>query len=229
MNWDAKLEQLQERLGHKFADDGLLKRALTHGSFGDGRREEPDYERLEFLGDRVLGLLTAEILYKNSQDAEGALARKLNALVRKETCADIARDLDLGALIQMSRSAEKQEGRNKTSILGDVAESVLGAIYLDGGFEAAQNFYNQHWESHIQKVLLKSMKDPKTELQERAAATKLGVPDYVVTEQKGPDHNPMFQIEVTVVGAGIGLGIGASKKEAERAAAKHLLENWKKP
>lgn len=201
-------------------------RALTHSSYGDGRRKTPDYERLEFLGDRVLGLMTAEKLYFLSGEKEGTLARRLNALVRKETCARISRRLGIGEALLISPSEEKQGGREKTSILGDACESILGAIYLDGGFPAAQTFFDKHWKNDIDAVTNKSMKDPKTALQEKASGESKALPVYTVLERSGPDHKPLFVIEVEVEGIGSAKGTGKSKKDAERYAAIHLLEEW---
>jgi len=229
MSRSQKLQKLETRIGYSFSDRSLLENALTHGSYGDGRRKIDDYQRLEFLGDRVLGLFTAEILYRKSDENEGGLARKLNALVRKETCAEISQELDLGDMILMSKAAVKQGGRTKVSILGDAAESLLGAIFLDGGFEAAKIFYQQFWHERVLNVLDQAMKDPKTELQERAAAQKINPPVYTLAGQTGPDHRPHFQIEVTVGTQETGRGEGLSKKDAERAAAADLLEKWKLP
>lgn len=217
---------LEKSIGYVFKDKELAMRALTHSSYGDGRRKTPDYERLEFLGDRVLGLMTAEKLFFLSGEQEGALARRLNALVRKETCARIARRLGIGEALLISPSEEKQGGREKTSILGDACESILGAIYLDGGFPAAQDFFNTHWKEDIDAVTNKSMKDPKTALQEKASVTTKALPVYRVLERSGPDHKPLFVIEVEVEGVGSAKGTGKSKKDAERYAAIHLLENW---
>lgn len=221
-----RLDMLEKSIGYVFKDKDLAMRALTHSSYGDGRRKTPDYERLEFLGDRVLGLMTAEKLFFLSSEKEGTLARRLNALVRKETCARISRRLGIGEALLISPSEEKQGGREKTSILGDACESILGAIYLDGGFAAAQNFYDIHWKDDIDAVTDKSMKDPKTALQEKASSTSKALPVYTVLERSGPDHKPLFVIEVEVDGIGRAKGTGKSKKDAERFAAVHLLEAW---
>jgi len=221
-----RLQMLEKNIGYIFKNKDLAIRALTHSSYGDGRRKTPDYERLEFLGDRVLGLLTAEKLIELSSAQEGALARRLNALVRKETCARIARRLGIGEALLISPSEEKQGGRDKTSILGDACESILGAIYLDGGFPAAQDFFDTHWKDDIEAVTDKSMKDPKTALQEKASITNKTLPVYTVLERSGPDHKPLFVIKVDVEGVGSAKGTGKSKKDAERYAAIHLLENW---
>ena len=221
-----RLDMLEKSIGYVFKDKELAMRALTHSSYGDGRRKTPDYERLEFLGDRVLGLMTAEKLFFMSSEKEGTLARRLNALVRKETCARISRRLGIGEALLISPSEEKQGGREKTSILGDACESILGAIYLDGGFAAAQKFYDTHWKDDIEAVTDKSMKDPKTALQEKASSTSKALPVYTVIERSGPDHKPLFVIEVEVDGIGRAKGTGKSKKDAERFAAVHLLGAW---
>lgn len=224
--YDKKLAALQARMDYQFNDKTLLTTALTHSSYGDGQRKVINYERLEFLGDRVLGLLTADMLYHAKEEAEGGMARRLNALVRKETCAHVARIIGLGEALLISASEDKQGGRDKNSILGDACESILGAIYLDGGMVPALAFYEAHWSEEIERVLAKSAKDPKTELQERASAVVCGAPVYTVLEQTGPDHRPLFVIEVCVDKIGSAQGTGKSKKVAERFAALHLLEAW---
>ncbi len=224
--YDRKLSALQERMGYQFSDQNLLTSALTHSSYGDGQRKTENYERLEFLGDRVLGLLTANMLYHAHEEAEGSMARRLNALVRKETCARVSRSIGVGEALLISASEDKQGGRDKNSILGDACESLLGAIYLDGGMEPALAFYEAHWSDEIERVFAKSSKDPKTELQERASAAGGGAPIYSVLEQSGPDHRPLFVVEVNVENFGTAKGTGKSKKIAERYAALHLLEAW---
>ncbi len=220
--------QLEERVGYVFKNRALLMTALTHSSYGDGRRKSADNERLEFLGDRVLGLLTAEKLYVSSLAPEGSMARRLNALVRKETCADVARELKISDALLMSKSEEKQGGREKTSILGDSCEALLAAIYLDGGMTAAAAFYNRHWGERISEALTRSDKDPKTELQEKSSIAGCEPPVYNLEERSGPDHRPDFIVSVSVEGRGIGVGKGRSKKMAERQAASNLLKNWDK-
>ncbi len=224
-----RFTDLETRIGYQFNNVQLAIQALTHSSYGDGQRTLPDNERLEFLGDRVLGLLTAQALYDHSLDREGILARRLNALVRKETCAAIARQMKLGDVILMSSAEVKQGGRDKTSILGDCCEALIAAIYLDGGFDAIHSFYQRFWGPIIKEVVSGSAKDPKTELQELAMSEGHNLPDYDVTGRTGPDHNPEFIIRVHVDNVGAASGTGRSKREAERAAAKALLENWPNP
>jgi len=221
-----RLTALESRLGYKFEDADILIRAMTHSSYGDGKRKTPDNERLEFLGDRVLGLLTAEALYGHSTESEGTLARRLNALVRKETCAKVARQVGLGDALLISTAEDRQGGREKTSILGDACEALIAAIYIDGGYGAAKTFYDVFWLPLLAEVVKKSAKDPKTELQERAMASNQALPSYAILERSGPDHRPLFVIEVSVEGIGSAQGTGKSKRDAERFAASHLLESW---
>ena len=221
-----RIAALERRIGHEFADRKLIQRALRHSSYGDGNSRQPNNERLEFLGDRVLGLLTARALYEYSKEPEGTLARRLNALVRKEMCAKVARKIGLGDAIFISASEERQGGREKTSILGDACEALIAAIYIDGGMTAIETFYETHWMPEFEKVVSKSAKDPKTKLQEQAMAGGHGLPRYTVVERSGPDHQPLFVIEVDVPGVGSARGTGKSKREAERYAALHLMEEW---
>lgn len=221
-----RLYGLEDRIGYQFKDGAYLVRAVTHSSYGDGRRITPDNERLEFLGDRVLGLLTASALFHYSSEAEGTLARRLNALVRKETCAKIARQIGLGDALLVSSAEDKQGGREKTSILGDACEALIAAIYLDGGYAEAQRFYDKFWMPLLKDVVTKSAKDPKTTLQERAMGGRHGLPVYEIIERTGPDHRPLFVIEVSIDGIGSARGTGKSKRDAERYAAVHMLEGW---
>lgn len=221
-----RIAALEQRIGHEFADRQLIQRALRHSSYGDGNSRQPNNERLEFLGDRVLGLLTAKALFDYSKEPEGTLARRLNALVRKEMCAKVARSVGLGDALFISASEERQGGREKVSILGDACEALIAAIYLDGGMEVVKAFYDRHWMPEFEKVVSKSAKDPKTKLQEDAMAKGHGLPSYSVVERSGPDHQPIFVVEVAVPGAGSARGQGKSKREAERYAAIHLMEEW---
>ncbi|WP_409433881.1 ribonuclease III [Litorimonas sp. RW-G-Af-16] len=224
-----KIAALEERIGYTFKNRDLAVRALTHSSYGDGNKSSLNNERLEFLGDRILGLLTAEALFNHSSEPEGTLARRLNALVRKETCARVARQLNMGDALLVSTSEDKQGGREKTSILGDACEALIAAIYIDGGRAEIQKFYDRFWGPEIDRVVSKSAKDPKTALQELAMAARAGLPVYTVLERSGPDHKPLFVIEVTVTDIGSAKGTGKSKRDAERYAALHLLETWPTP
>ncbi|WP_300542942.1 ribonuclease III [Maricaulis sp.] len=216
--------RLEARIGYTFKDRGLFDRALTHASYGDGRKGVRSYERLEFLGDRVLGLMTAEALFKLFDSAnEGALAPRLNTLVRKETCAAVAREIGLGDALKMGRSEDRGGGREKVSILGDACEALIAAIYLDGGRPAVQAFYDRFWGSHIEALKARP-KDAKSALQEWAARKGHGTPRYQLTERSGPDHRPVFTVEVSVAPLDPAVGEGGSKQAAERAAATALLE-----
>lgn len=218
-----RLAALEDRIGHRFADRDLLQRALTHASYGDGRRKRRDNERLEFLGDRVLGLVVARHLFQADLQAdEGALAPRLNALVRKEACARAARRAGVGEALRMSKSEESMGGRDKDTILGDACEALIAAIYLDAGFDAAADFIARFWAGEFEGVGEKPQ-DAKTRLQEWALARKFGAPVYEVMERKGPDHRPSFLVSVTVGRLKPADGEGRSKQAAERAAAEALI------
>lgn len=222
MKQSADLIALQKRLGHDFADPGLLLRAVTHSSMTAPGRE--DNQRLEFLGDRVLGLVMAEALLRADRAAaEGTLAPRFNALVRKETCADVARDIDLGAALKLGRSEQMSGGRRKQALLGDAMEAVIAAVYLDAGFTAAQRLVLRLWGARIDTVE-DDAKDAKTALQEWAQARSLGTPDYVLIDRSGPDHAPVFTIEVRLPGKRSARATAGNKRQAEQTAARSLLD-----
>ncbi len=222
MKVSADLHALQTRLGHRFADPTLLRRALTHASMSGPERE--DNQRLEFLGDRVLGLVMAEALLTQDRTAsEGQLAPRFNALVRKETCADVARDLGLGDALKLGRSEQMSGGRRKLALLGDAMEAVIAAVYLDAGFGVAQEMILRLWRSRIESVE-EDAKDPKTALQEWAQARKQEPPTYVQTARSGPDHAPVFTIEARLDSGDTAQATAGSKRQAEQAAAKALLD-----
>jgi len=215
------LAAFETRLGHRFADPALLVRALTHPSISTEAR--PDNQRLEFLGDRVLGLVVAEALLAADPDApEGTLAPRFNALVRKETCADIAREIDLGAVLRLGRSETMSGGRRKTALLGDAMEAVIAAIYLDGGYSAARGLVTRLWGARIERVE-EDARDPKTALQEWAQGRGEPPPAYVETAREGPDHAPRFTIEARLADGRAAAATASSKRAAEQAAAKALL------
>lgn len=217
------LDQLEERLGRRFADRTLLERALTHSSFAEGRRRKGDNERLEFLGDRVLGLLVARRLYQSLREAEeGALAPRLNAIVRRETCALAARRAGLGEHLRLSRAEEAQGGRDKETILGDACEALIAALFLDGGLEAADMFVERFFGPEL-AAMDERPRDPKTQLQEWALGRGLAPPSYEVAARSGPDHRPSFVVEARVDGLAPASGEGGSKQAAERAAAAALI------
>ncbi|MBE7734468.1 ribonuclease III [Devosia faecipullorum] len=228
---DKTHEKLQFRLGYRFADPDLLERALTHASaISPGKRIERSYQRLEFLGDRVLGLVVADMLYRlYPKSNEGDLSRTLNTLVRKETCADIARQLDLGKEMILGDSEARSGGADKDAILGDMTEAVIGAIYLDGGLEPARLFIERNFEAFLANGEA-SRADAKTTLQEWAQARGLEPPDYVLVERTGPDHAPQFTIAVDLAGFDRVEATGTSKKIAEHKAAELFLvrqQVWK--
>ncbi|GGE37219.1 ribonuclease 3 [Marinicauda pacifica] len=218
-----RVKQFQDHIGYHFRDDALLERALTHASYGDGRRRATSNERLEFLGDRVLGLMAAERLFGAFEGLdEGGLAHRLNAIVNKEACARAARRAGLGDALQMSPAEERLGGREKTSILGDACEAIIGALYLDGGLEASGTFFETYWAEDLTEMIHRP-KDPKSRLQEWAAANDKSAPVYKTVSRSGPDHRPVFTVEVSVGGAGAAQAEGASKQDAQRAAARALL------
>lgn len=221
MKLSAELQAFETRLGHKFAAPDLLARAVTHSSFSSVTR--PDNQRLEFLGDRVLGLVMAEALFEADKSAsEGQMAPRFNALVRKETCADVAREIDLGAVLKLGRSEMLSGGRRKEALLADAMEAVIAAVYRDGGFEAAKSVVLNLWGKRIDTVDADA-RDPKTALQEWAQARKQQPPKYVEVKRSGPDHAPVFTIEVRLESGESQQAEATSKRNAEQAAAKALL------
>ena len=209
----------EARLGHGFARPELLVEALTHPSMAAGAHNQ----RLEFLGDRVLGLVIAEALVAaDPQATEGDLAPRLNALVRKETCAEVAAELDLGAALRMGRSEMLTGGRRKTALLGDAMEAVIAAVYLDGGLEAARALILRAWGERIAAVQAVG-RDPKTALQEWAQARGLPPPAYLDLDRQGPDHAPVFSVEARLEDGRSAEGRAASKRAAQQAAAEALL------
>ena len=216
-------EELAETLGHVFVDPGLLRRALTHSSAKAGAQQALDYERLEFLGDRVLGLVIADLLLDQYPRAsEGELARRFNRLVRKETCASVAEEISLGDYVIMSTNEAKSGGRAKKTILGDACEAVLGALFVDGGFEAARAIIRKLWSGHLGDDG-EPLRDAKSALQEWAQGQGLDLPEYIVSAREGPDHEPHFTTRVKVQGMLEAKGRGANKRAAQQAAAKAML------
>jgi ribonuclease-3 len=207
------------RLGHDFARPELLIEALTHPSV-DGARNN---QRLEFLGDRVLGLVIAEaLLAEDRTAAEGQLAPRLNALVRKETCAEVAMALDLGAALRLGRSEMLSGGRRKQALLGDAMEAAIAAVYLDGGLDAARALILRHWGTRIEAARTQAP-DAKTALQEWAQARGQRPPSYVELAREGPDHAPVFRVEVRLDDGQSATARAASKRAAQQRAAEALL------
>ena len=221
MKLSADLAAFSQRLGHGFSRPELLVRALTHGSIASPHRD--DNQRLEFLGDRVLGLVMAEaLLDADPTAAEGLIAPRYNALVRRETCADVARAIDLGVVLKLGRSEMKSGGRRKEALLADAMEAVLAAVYLDAGLPAARSVILRHWASRITQVD-SDARDAKTALQEWAQARGETPPDYVEVARDGPDHQPVFTIEARLASGPSERARAGSKRQAEQAAAAALL------
>jgi ribonuclease-3 len=215
---------LEGRIGYRFTDLKLLECALTHISALTGPRNPAgSYQRLEFLGDHVLGLVVSDMLFRAFPKAnEGDLSRRLADLVRKETCADVARALDLGAAIRLGPSEANAGGRLRTAILGDVCEALIGAVYVDGGFSAATDLVERLWDERMRKAQ-QPPRDAKTVLQEWAQARGMVTPVYREVERTGPHHDPEFRVAVELPGRAPAEGIGRSKRAAEQAAASALL------
>jgi ribonuclease-3 len=210
---------IEGAIGHTPRDVKLFERALTHSSRGDD-----NYERLEFLGDRVLGLVIATWLYELfPNEPEGKLSRRLNVLVSRETCAEIARALGIGSQVRLGKQARDDGASESDNVLGDIVESLIGALYLEAGLEAAERFIRTAWEPHVDGRQA-APKHPKSALQEWAAAHERKPPVYTLTGRSGPHHAPRFQVEVEIKGVGQAAAEGLSKQEAETEAAARLLE-----
>jgi len=216
------LRDLSRRLGHDFADIGLLEEALTHPSALEGRPGR-NYDRLEFLGDRVLGVVIADELHRRFPEAAaGELSRRFSALVRGETLAAVARELAIGPLLSFSVGERQAGGADRLANLENACEAIVAALYLDGGLEAARRFVLARWETFL-ALERAAAKDPKNALQEWAHVAGRGQPRYVVESRSGPDHNPHFRVAVAVDGLPPVIGEGTSKRAAEQAAAAALL------
>ena len=221
MRLSAELRAFAGRIGHEFRRPELLVRAVTHASIATPQR--PDNQRLEFLGDRVLGLTMAEALMSADKGAtEGQLAPRFNALVRKETCAEVARETGLGEVLKLGRSEMLTGGRRKEALLADAMEAVIAAVFLDAGWEAARAVVLRLWSKRIHAVETDA-RDPKTSLQEWAQARGMTPPAYAETGREGPDHQPMFTVEVRLASGETETARAGSKRQAEMAAARALL------
>ncbi|HVM23687.1 MAG TPA: ribonuclease III [Sphingomicrobium sp.] len=210
---------VRERLGHEPNELALFELALTHSSVGG-----PSYERLEFLGDRVLGHVIARALYdRHPSEPEGYLSRRYNVLVARETCADIGRELGLPGLLRLGKQAREDHASQSDNVVGDAVEALIGALSIDGGLDAAQRFVLRAWEPHLAEQR-KAPQHPKSALQELAAAKGCKAPVYEVVSRTGAHHAPKFTIRVSVPRLGEASAEGASKQEAETAAAAALLE-----
>jgi ribonuclease-3 len=210
---------VEANLGHRPRDSGLFEQALTHSSRG-----ESHYERLEFLGDRVLGLIISRWLYDLfPAEPEGNLSRRLNILVARATCAEVGRELDVGGHAILGKQAREDGAADSDNVLGDIVEALIGALYLEGGMDAATSFVRRAWADRV-STGDSAPKHPKSALQEWAAANDHRAPVYQVTRRSGPHHAPQFEVEVAIPGVGEARADGPSKQEAETAAAQALLE-----
>lgn len=214
---------LESRLGYAFNDYGDLERALTHSSVRKKSDDNFHYERLEFLGDRVLGLTIADMLHHAFPSAnEGELSLRLNALVKGNTLADISDELNLHEFIRTGGDLKELTGKRMRSVRADVLEALIASIYLDGGIEAATAFVRRFWGPRLNAAGA-ARRDSKTELQEWAHASRLGTPKYTEKDRSGPDHDPLFTVGVEIAGLAEARGTGRSKRQAEQAAARALL------
>lgn len=222
MKLSTELQDFSKRIGYSFNAPELLIRSLTHASMSSPTRD--NNERLEFLGDRVLGLVMAEaLLSRDKRASEGQLAPQFNALVRKETCAEVAREFELGLVLKLGRSEMKSGGRRKDALLADAMEAVIAAVYQDGGFEPARALVLRLWGKRINEVEADA-RDAKTSLQEWAQARGQVAPEYIEIKREGPDHAPVFTIEARLKDGRRETAVAPSKRQAEQAAAKALLE-----
>ena len=212
-------EFLRDALGHEPRDTALFERALAHSS-----ATRDSYERLEFLGDRVLGLVIARWLYELfPNEAEGKLSRRYNVLVARETCGEVGRELGLPALIRLGKQAREDGANWSDNVVGDVVEALVGALFLDAGIEAAEAFVRRAWATYVESQD-RAPKHPKSALQELAAARNWAAPTYELASRTGTHHAPRFTVRVTIAKVGEASAEGSSKQEAETGAAKALLD-----
>ena len=221
----AATAAIEARIGHSFADPNLLITAVTHVSALKSSRQRNDsYQRLEFLGDHVLGLVVSDMLYRAFPNAdEGELSKRLAELVRKESCADVAKSLGLLDDIKLGAVGAGVDARLRKSVLGDICEAVIGAVFLDGGYDAAAQFVERNWTERMHKPR-RPLRDPKTVLQEWAQGKGLPTPVYREIERTGPHHDPQFRVAVDLPGLAPAEGVGGSKRAAEKVAASVMIE-----
>lgn len=221
----SAVKAIEDRLDYKFADPALLTTALTHVSaLKSSSSRSGSYQRLEFLGDHVLGLVVSDMLFRAYPDAdEGELSKRLADLVRKETCADVGKALALADIVKVGALSAAAGERLRKSVLGDVCEAVIGAVYLDGGHAAAASLIERLWGERLKRPM-RALRDPKTVLQEWAQGQGLPTPAYREVERTGPHHDPHFRVRVELPGIAAAEGLGPSKRAAEKAAASAMLE-----
>jgi ribonuclease-3 len=222
---------LARTLGYEFRDPSLLERALTHPSVGEGAAHDAagrpilDNQRLEFFGDRVLGLLVAERLMQDFPQAdEGEMSSRLHGLVDRAACARVGEAAGVGPALRMSPGESKQGGRRRDGILADAMEAILAAIYFDGGLDAARTAFDHLWRHELENPSSRSLSNPKSSLQEWSLRVGRGLPAYRVVERTGSDHAPTFRVEVTISGTDALTATGRSRQEAEKAAALALMK-----
>jgi len=218
----AAIADLETRLGYSFNDRALLERALTHSSVGNGA---PDNERLEFLGDRVLALVMAETLLVRDPAAEaGPLSKRLHVLVSRDACAEVGRELGVGPALRLPGGETRRGAREQARFLADACEALIGAVYLDGGFDAARGRVLLLWAEQLDSPHDERTANPKSRLQEWAAASGRGAPSYSLVSRTGPDHAPVFTVAAAIDGASPAQASAGSRQAAEKAAALALLE-----
>ena len=221
----AAVEALEQKLGHHFADRELLERALTHSSAGEGAKQIRHNERLEFLGDRVLNLMTAERLMELYPDErEGELTKRMHALISGEACARVAGRIGLSDALRLSGGESRRGGRAKATILGDACEALLAALYRDAGLDRTREVFARIWAEEFESAEAFAGSNPKSELQEWAAQRKLSQPAYETVSRSGPAHAPTFEVELRVSDFGAIRGRGGSRQQAEKAAAETFLK-----
>jgi ribonuclease-3 len=214
--------ELERRLGHAFVDRALLEQALTHASVGKGA---PDNERLEFLGDRVLALVICEALLTHAPQAEaGPLSKRLHVLVSRDACADVGRALGIGPALRLPGGETRRGARDQARFLADACEALIGALYLDAGLDVARQRVLAAWREMLESPHDERIANPKSRLQEWAAAAGRGAPAYRLVGREGPDHAPQFTVEVTIEGAKPARAVAGSRQAAEKAAALALLQ-----
>jgi ribonuclease III len=221
----AAVAATEARIGHKFADPSLLATAFTHVSALKSTRKRGDsYQRMEFLGDHVLGLIVSDMLYRAFPNAnEGELSKRLADLVRRESCTDVAKSLALVDDIKLGQIGAGAGARLRKSVLGDICEAVIGAVFLDGGYAAAAQFVERNWIERMRKPR-RPLRDPKTVLQEWAQGKGLPTPVYREIDRTGPHHDPLFRVGVDLPGLAPAEGVGGSKRAAEKDAAAVMIE-----
>lgn len=218
-------DALTSRIGYRFDDQALLREAMTHPSLDPAQRGDArfGYERLEFLGDRVLGLVFAQwLLDRYPNEHEGQIAKRFVAMVRKEALTKVAEKMGIGRFLLMSEAESEAGGRDKDAILADACEALIGAIYRDGGLDAASEFIKTQWNDMVD-LHTRPPQDPKTALQEWAQSRGLPLPHYETTGRHGPDHAPSFTVTASVRGWPPASADGANKREAAKLAAQALL------